>query len=117
MSIERFHVGARLSEASVHQNVVYLAGQIASDTQADIIGQTREVLASIDRLLAETNSDKSRLLFVQIFIADMSEFAHMNQVWDEWVAGIQAPPRATVQALLADSRCKVEIVVTAARRD
>jgi enamine deaminase RidA (YjgF/YER057c/UK114 family) len=95
---------------------VYLAGQIADDTTADIIGQTREVLGHVDRLLAEAGSDKSCVLMCQIFIADMALFPGMNEVWDEWVAIGHTPPRATVEAKLANPACLVEIVVTAALR-
>jgi enamine deaminase RidA (YjgF/YER057c/UK114 family) len=80
-------------------------------------GQTRQVLAHIDRLLAEANSDKSLILSCQIFVSDMKYFGEMNQVWDEWVPAGNAPPRATVQALLADPAMLVEIVVVAAQRE
>ena len=117
MSIERFHVGARLSEIAVHGRTVYLAGQVAEDKTQDAAGQTREVLARIDALLAEAGSDKTRLLSVQIFLADMQDFAAMNTAWDAWVAPGQTPPRATLQARLADPGWRVEIVVVAAQRD
>lgn len=115
MTIKRFHVGPRLSEAAVFNNVAYLAGQIASDDpDADIEGQTREVLGHIDRLLAEVGSDKSRILQCQIFLKDIGEIGRMNAVWDEWVAAGNSPPRATVQAALADPRWRIEVVVSAA---
>ena len=113
-TIKRFHTGARLSEASVHQGTAYLAGQVADDPTQDIAGQTRQVLASIDKLLAEVGSDKSRILMAQIFIADLADFAGMNAVWDAWVAPGHAPSRATVEARLAKPGWRVEIVVTAA---
>lgn len=116
MNIERLHVGKTLSEAAIHNGTVYLAGQIAEDTSQDIAGQTREVLGHIDRLLAQANSDKSRILMCQIFIADLKDFAGMNAVWNEWVAEGHAPPRATVQAALVKSEWLVEMVVTAAQR-
>ena len=47
----------------------------------------------------------------------MKYFGEMNQVWDEWVPAGNAPPRATVQALLADPAMLVEIVVVAAQRE
>jgi len=114
MDIKRFHVGKRLSETAVHNGTVYLAGQIAEDTSQDIAGQTKEVLGHIDRLLTEAGSHKSRILMCQIFIADLKDFAAMNEVWDEWVVEGHAPPRATVQAHLARPELLVEIVVTAA---
>ena len=116
MEITRLHVGKRLSEAAIHNGTVYLAGQIADDTAADIVGQTREVLGHVDRLLAEAGSDKSCILMCQIFIADIAGFAAMNAVWDEWVTSGHTPPRATVESKLANPACLVEIVVTAALR-
>ncbi|WP_323120911.1 RidA family protein [Burkholderia alba] len=116
MAVTRHHVGPRLSEIAIHNGTVYLAGQIAEDTKQDISGQTREVLGHIDRLLAEANSDKSHLLSVQIFIADMVHFQGMNVEWDAWVAQGATPPRATVEAKLANPECLVEVVVVAAQR-
>lgn len=116
MDITRIHVGKRLSEIAIHNGTVYLAGQIAEDTTADMGGQTREVLAQVDRLLSEAGSDKSCILMCQIFVTDMANFPAMNAVWDEWVAAGHTPPRATVEAALANPACLVEIVVTAAVR-
>ena len=112
--LRRFHTGARLSEMTVHQGTAYLAGQVAADETLDMRGQTRQVLAAIDALLAEAGTDKSRILMAQIFIADMADFPAMNEVWDAWVAPGNAPCRATVEAKLAKPQWKVEIVVTAA---
>lgn len=114
MTIQRFDVGQRMSEMAVHNGVVYLAGQVASDASLDITGQTANVLAQIDALLARAGSDKTKILRAQIFIADVAEFAGMNAAWDAWVPAGHTPPRATVEAKLAKPEWKVEIVVTAA---
>ena len=114
MEIKRLHVGKRLSETAIHNGTVYLAGQIAEDTTLDIVGQTREVLGFIDRLLGEVGSDKTRILSTQIYISDMAHFEGMNAVWDEWVVPGHTPPRATVEARLANPACLVEVVVVAA---
>lgn len=111
--IKRFHVGARLSEMAVHNGTVYLAGQVPETADKDIRGQTAEVLAAIDKLLAEAGTDKSRILMAQIFITDLADFAGMNEVWDAWVAPGHTPPRATVQAQLARPGWRIEVVVTA----
>ncbi|SDF69349.1 MULTISPECIES: RidA family protein [unclassified Duganella] len=116
MEIKRLYVGKRLSEVAIHNNTVYLAGQVAEDTSADIHGQTREVLAHVDRLLAEAGSDKTCILSCHIFIKDLADFAGMNEEWDAWVAQGHTPPRATVEARLADPKWLVEIVVVAAQR-
>ena len=112
--IQRFDVGPRMSELAVHNGVAYLAGQVAEDATQGVIGQTRQVLAEIDALLAKAGTDKTRILRAQIFLADMDDFTGMNQAWDEWVAAGHTPPRATVHAALARPEWKVEIVVTAA---
>lgn len=116
MEILRHHVGARLSEIAIHGETIYLAGQIATDLTQEIEGQAREVLAHVDRLLAEAGSDKNRILMCQIFISDMKNFEKFNLVWDSWVAKDHAPPRATVEARLAKPEWLVEILVTAARK-
>lgn len=112
--IQRFDVGARMSEMAVHNGTAYLAGQVAADETLDIAGQTRQVLAAIDALLARAGTDKSKILRAQIFLADIDDFPAMNSVWDQWVVPGHTPPRATVQAALARPGWKVEIVVTAA---
>ncbi len=114
-SIQRFDVGARMSEMAMHGDRVFLAGQIAEDGSQDIGGQTRQVLSAIDALLARAGSDKSKILMAQIFLADIADFAGMNAAWDAWVMPGHTPPRATVQAKLAKPEWRVEIVVTAAR--
>ena len=112
--IQRIEAGPRMSEASIHNGIVYLAGQVPEDASVDIEGQTRPVLAAIDALLAEVGSDKTRILRAQIYLADIKDFAGMNRAWDAWVVSGNAPSRATVEAKLAKPEWKVEIVVTAA---
>jgi enamine deaminase RidA (YjgF/YER057c/UK114 family) len=112
--IVRLDVGARISEASVCNGLVHLAGQVANDTAQGIEGQTREVLASVDALLARCGSSKERILMVQVYLPNISrDFAGMNKAYEAWVAKGNQPPRATVQAELADPKWLIEVVVTA----
>ncbi len=113
-TIQRYHVGPRLSEIVVHGNTVYLAGQIADTLDKDARGQTEEVLASIDRLLTEVGSDKTRILSVTIYLREIEDFDAMNAVWSSWVPAGHTPARATVEARLADPRYRVEMSVVAA---
>jgi enamine deaminase RidA (YjgF/YER057c/UK114 family) len=113
-TLQRFDVGPRMSEMAVHNGVAYLAGQVADDATQDISGQTRQVLAAIDALLARAGSDKSKILRAQIFLADLADFTAMNMVWEAWVVAGHTPPRATVQAALAKPQWRIEVVVTAA---
>jgi enamine deaminase RidA (YjgF/YER057c/UK114 family) len=116
MSIKRFEVGSRMSQCVVHGNTVYTAGQVAQNARGGSVAeQTRDILATIDRLLAAAGSDKSKLLTANIWLADIGTFDQMNQVWDAWVAPGNTPARATVEATLAHPDYKVEIMVTAAR--
>jgi enamine deaminase RidA (YjgF/YER057c/UK114 family) len=116
MTIERRHVGKRLSELVINRasGTIYLAGQVAEDPKADITGQVRQVLAQIDRLLAEAGSDKSRILSATIYLPDMTDFPALNAVWETWVVPGATPARATVQANLAAPEYKVEIQIVAA---
>jgi len=112
--LKRINVGARLSDAVIHNGIVYVAGQLADDTTQDAQGQTAQVLATIDALLAQAGSDKTRILSVQIFLPDMADFAAMNRAWEAWVPAGQTPARATIEAKLADPKFKVEIMLMAA---
>ena len=114
MSVKRINAGPRMSSAVVHGGTVYLAGQVAADATQDIRGQTRQVLAAIDKLLAEAGTDNAHILMAQIFLPDLTDFDAMNEIWEDWVAPGDAPPRATVSAKLAKPEWKIEIVVTAA---
>ena len=112
--IKRIEAGPRMSQAVVHGNTVYVAGQVASDTSADVSGQTRQILSRIDALLAAAGTDKSRLLSATIYLSNIATFAAMNNVWDSWVLPGSTPARATVEAALAAPEYTVEIVVIAA---
>jgi enamine deaminase RidA (YjgF/YER057c/UK114 family) len=112
--ITRIGVAARYSEAAVFQGVVYLAGMVPERGDSDIRGQTEDVLAQVAQRLEEAGSDKSRILRAQIYLRDITDIHAMNAVWDAWVVPGAAPPRATVQAALADPAWRIEIVVTAA---
>lgn len=112
--LRRFHVGDRLSEMTIYNGTVYLAGQVAADATQDIKGQTAQVLAAIDKLLHEAGTDNAHILMCQIFIKDLADFPAMNEIWEDWLAPGDAPPRATLQANLARPEWKVEMVVTAA---
>ncbi|MDR7093758.1 RidA family protein [Hydrogenophaga laconesensis] len=112
--ITRIGMAARYSEAAVFNGVVYLAGMVPERGDTDITGQTEDVLEQVRQRLEEAGSDKSRILRTQIYLADIADITAMNVVWDAWVVPGTAPPRATVQAALADPAYRIEIVVTAA---
>ncbi|MBA4291296.1 MAG: RidA family protein [Pseudomonas sp.] len=115
MSVQRLHTESRYSEIVIHNGTVYLAGQLADDLSGDIVQQTRETLASTDRLLAEVGSDKSKILSVTIYLKDMDrDYAGLNEVWDAWVAPGAAPARACVEAKMYKPEVLVEMMIVAA---
>lgn len=113
MSITYLKTGPRMSQAVIHGGIVYLSGQIGAPG-TDIATQTRTVLAAIDALLAEAGTDRAHLLQATIWLADMADFAAMNDVWDDWLKHVKAPTRATGEVKLASPDYKIEIIVTAA---
>ena len=113
-SITRLSPGPRMSQAVIHGNTVYLAGQVG-EAGASVAEQTAQVLAKIDKLLIEAGSSRANLLQAIIWLADMADFAAMNAVWDSWVMPGHTPARATGEAKLAGPEYKVEIIITAAR--
>jgi enamine deaminase RidA (YjgF/YER057c/UK114 family) len=114
MSITRIDAGPRMSQAVIHGNTVYLAGQVGAPGKS-VTDQTKAVLTQIDTLLEAAGSDKSRVLMATIWLADMGDFAEMNAVWDTWVAGGNVPARATGEVKLAAPDYRIEMIVVAAR--
>ena len=111
--ITRIQPGARMSEAVIHGDTIYLAGQVGEPGE-DVVAQTRTALAEVEALLAEAGSDKSRILMAQIWLADMADFEAMNAVYDAWIDPANPPARATGEAKLATPGYRVEFIVTAA---
>ena len=114
MTIERFGTTARYSDVVAHGGIVYLV-EVPHSLEADIATQVKEVLASIEALLAQVGSDKSKLLQVTIYLRDMADYATLNELWDAWVPAGTAPSRACLEAKLANPGYGVEMVVMAAR--
>ena len=116
MSIERRHVGDRMSQIVIHGDTVYLAGQVASGAPGGSMAeQTRDILDRIDGYLAEVGSNKRKVLRATIWITDMARFNEMNEVWDAWVVEGETPARACVESQLASPDFCVEISIIAAR--
>lgn len=116
MTIQRIDVGARMSQAVIHGDTVYLAGIVANAAAGkSVTEQTKEILSIIDGYLAKAGTDKTKLLSATIYLSDMRSFSDMNAAWDAWVSPGNTPARATVEAKLAATQYNVEIMVTAAK--
>lgn len=115
LSLERLRIGPRMSQAVIHNNTVYTAGQVADDVSADVTGQTQQVIAKLETLLSEAGTDKTNILSATIWLSDINTFAEMNAVWDAWMPPGMPPARACVEAKLATPGYKVEIALIAAK--
>ncbi|MGJ7456269.1 RidA family protein [Halomonas sp. MA07-2] len=113
MTVSYHDSNARMSQITIHNGTVYLAGQVPGDA-SDMRGQTEQVLARIDELLAKAGTSKEHLIAAQIWVTSMAEFDQMNAAWDAWVTPGRPPVRAAIEAKLAKPEWKVEIMVTAA---
>ncbi len=112
--ITRMETNDRMSRIVIHNQTVYLCGQVAQDASQGIVEQTKSMLGKVDALLEQAGSDKDRILSATIYLRDIKDFDLMNSVWDAWVPKGKAPARACVEARLASPDLLVEISVVAA---
>ncbi|MGE0154769.1 MAG: RidA family protein [Reyranellaceae bacterium] len=115
MAIQRFGIGPRYSKAVVHGDTVYLAGQVAANPVPSVAEQTKQILAQIDRYLAECGTDKSKLLSAFVMFKDLRDFDAVNEIWDAWVVPGSTPCRTPIETRLYAPEFLVAIQVTAAR--
>ena len=118
MTVERLHVSKRFSEIAIAGNLVHLAGQLATDVELDIKGQTQQTLDIIDQFLTDAGTDKSHIMSVTIYLKDIEkDYAAMNAVWDRWITEGHPPARTCVESKLYAPDVLVEMTVTAVRPD
>lgn len=111
--IQRFSVEGRYSNAITYNNTVYISGQVGEGSTIE--EQTRTALKCVDEALAEAGSNKSKIVEVTVWLADIkTDYAAMNKVYDEWIIPGSPPCRACVEAQLYTPSCKVEVRVVAA---
>jgi enamine deaminase RidA (YjgF/YER057c/UK114 family) len=115
MPIIRHEPGKFLSGAVEANGFVFVAGQVADDLAQDVAGQTKQVLARIDALLSKAGTDKSKVLWANVWLTDIRNREAMNVAWMAWADPKNLPARATVEAKLADPRMLVEIACVAAK--
>lgn len=114
MSIQRQETKQRMSRIVIHNETVYLCGQVCADATKGITEQTETMLEKVDQLLVQAGSGREHMLSATIYLRDMKDFAAMNAVWDTWVPEGYAPARACVEARMARPELLVEISVIAA---
>lgn len=110
--IERIETGVRSSKVVKHNGVAYITGQVGEG--ATIQEQTIECLLRVDAMLTLAGSSREQMLRATIWLADMSDFDGLNEIWNAWVPEGHAPARACGEAKLARAELKVEVIVDAA---
>ncbi len=113
--IKRHQPGASLSRLVEFGNLVFVAGTTADNKSAPCRAQTAEVLEKIDRFLAAAESDKTRILWANVWLADIREKDEMDAAWQAWIGADDKPARATVEARLATPDTRVEIMMICAK--
>jgi len=114
MNIQHIQPNARMSAAVVCNGFVFVSGQVADDTTADVAVQTQQILDKIDRILVDAGITKNHIVSANIWLAEAATFNAMNSVWDAWVPKDHPPARACVESKLAFPQYTVEIAVIAA---
>ena len=111
-------VNPNMSSAVVYNGILTTMGVIDNTSggeKTDVEIQTKNILNTIDNLLIEGGTDKSKLLTANIWLKDIeSDFSTMNKIWVNWIDPNSKPIRACVESNLAFSNLLVEIQVTAA---
>ena len=87
---------------------IFISGQVGDDPKSDIKTQTRQVLEKIKALLEEAGTSLSNVVKCTVFLANMDEFASMNEVYREYF-GDNPPARACVEVSRLFNDLNVEI--------
>ncbi|MCW5696115.1 MAG: RidA family protein [Bauldia sp.] len=114
-TITRHESSAVYSKVVEANGFVFTAGIVAARLDAGVAGQTEEILAEIDRLLALCGTDRSRIVSATIWLSDIRHRDAMNEAWQTWTGGRDMPTRACIEAKLAHPDMLVEIGVVAAK--
>lgn len=114
MTLIRIDEGERWSQAVIHGDTVYLAGQVGNPDET-VQAQTLDILARIDDLLERSGSSRDSILRATIWLADWADYNEVNKHWDTWLANVAKPTRATCGVVAAQPKHAVEVVITAAR--
>ncbi|WP_376873435.1 RidA family protein [Albirhodobacter sp. R86504] len=95
--------------------LLHFGGLIAGDLTADMEGQTAQICAKLDALLAEVGSSKEKLVSAMLYITDFDQKEGMNSAWLDWMPAEHLPARATIGVAELGKNVLIEVVVVAAR--
>jgi len=115
MEIKRIDQYPRYSDAVVHNNTVYLSGQVPWKCEdLDFKSQTEEVFKLVEEQLIKAGSDKTKILSLRIYIKNPDNYELLNQVYDLWLPKNYAPSRATIgNVIFPNPKWQIEVVTIA----
>lgn len=107
------------SQAVRAGSLLFVSGQIALDPKTgamvpgDVAAQTHQVFRNLSAILEAAGSSLDRVVRAGVYLADMNEFAAMNEVYATYFTA-PAPARATIEAarLPKDARVEIDVVAT-----
>ena len=103
------------------ENIAFVSGQLPIDPATgefagnDIASQTRQSLKNVQAILAENGMTMADVTKTTVLLADIAEFAEMNQVYAEFFAE-PFPARAAFEVAALPKNAKVEIEAIAVKR-
>jgi|TARA_B110000438_G_scaffold46297_1_gene46475 2-iminobutanoate/2-iminopropanoate deaminase len=106
------------SQGVISGNYIFLSGQVgrkhdATELESGVADQTRQTILNIKAVLAEKNLTLDNVVKTTVFLADMNDFAEMNNSYAEFFDEDKAPARSTVQVARLPLDAEVEIEVMA----
>ncbi|MGJ8527078.1 Rid family hydrolase [Maritalea sp.] len=116
--MQRIQSGKRHSNAVITNGLIFSSGLATQHPGSSVGEQTAEILAQIDDLLEEIKSGRELLVRVDIALADITDYQHMNAQWDKWLAQSDAlpPARTCIEARAAAKDYFLEISFIAATK-
>lgn len=100
-----------LSKAVEYHGFIFTQGVVSSDLEGGITEQIQNIFMQLDALLERHGTDNTRILQAQIWLKNIEDRTTFNSAWENWLPEGQAPARVCVQAVLADPRILVEIML------
>lgn len=115
--IERIDINPTYTNIITHNNTVYLSGQVPWKTAGkDITLQVKEVFEQISGHLNTAGTDLTKILSMQVFLKNPSDYSIFNKVFLEWIPNGFAPTRNTICGIqFPNPDWSIEIVVVAAK--
>ena len=110
------------SQAIAAGSFIFVSGQIGIDPTTntlgdDIISQTHQTLKNIAAILASAGSSFNQVVRADVFVADMNNFATVNDIYAEYFSAVPKPARLVCAAAALPKQARIEISCIAVMND